>query len=138
MKRRGGFAMIYALIILGLVALAVFAMGSHFAFQVKRTRVVETDAQLHQYLLAGNAFVKAEAENWPEKIDIKSMPLELPKDPSSQDARVAIKLLNSDPGSAKIEIAATARNRNVIEEVSLKFDNGRWHVTGAELIGEGQ
>jgi type II secretory pathway pseudopilin PulG len=138
MKRQRGFAMIYALMVLGLVALAVYALAAHFAFQATRTRVTETDAQLHQYLLAGNNYVVAEAANWPGKIEFKSTTLVLPSDPAQQDAKVALTLLNADAGNAKVEIAASANKRNVVEQLSLKFDNGHWHVTGAELIGEGQ
>lgn len=127
--------MIYALTILGLVALALYGLAAHFSFEVRRTRQTQLDAQLHQLLLAGNDYVTTEAAGWPEQIAFKSTNLALPTNPVDTGIAVLIKLLSNDSGIAKIEVSANAKSQSAVEDLTLKFSDGHWFVTGMELIG---
>ena len=135
MKSRRGFAMIYALTILGLVALALYILAAHFSYEVHRTANTQSDGQLHQLLLAGNDFVAAEAARWPETIDFKSTKLSLPTDPVDTNITVSIKLLSSEAGTAKIEVSADTKSQSALENLTLTFSNNHWHITNAELVG---
>jgi hypothetical protein len=135
-RRRRGFAMIYALTILGLVAMALYVLAAHFSFEMHRTNNTQTDAQLHQLLLAGNDFVTAEAAKWPEQIEFKLANVAVPTAPVDTKITAAIKLLSSEAGVAKVEVSADRKPQNAVENLTLKFSDGHWHLTGAELIGE--
>ena len=135
-RRRRGFAMIYALTLLGLVAMALYVLADHFRFQVSRTTNTQADAQLHQILLVENDYVTVEAAKWPEQIDFKSVKLNLPTGPVRADVTTSIKLLSTEAGGAKVEVSAAGKSREAVENLTLKFSDGHWHVTAVELIGE--
>ena len=135
MKRRRGFAMIYALTILGLVSLALFLLAEHFSYEMHRTNSTQHDAQLHQLLLAGNDAVAADAASWPEKIEFTSKTLTLPTEPVDTGIAVSIKLLSSEGATAKVEVSADAKGQSAVENLTLTFSDNHWHITNAELIG---
>ena len=89
-------------------------------------------------LLAGNDFVTAEAAKWPEQIEFKSANVAVPNAPVDTKATVTLKLLSSEAGVAKMEVSADRKPQSAVEDLTLKFSDEHWHVTGVQLIGEGQ
>jgi hypothetical protein len=60
----------------------------------------------------------------------------VPNAPVDTKATVAVKLLSSEAGVAKVEVSADSKSQSAVENLTLKFTDGHWHVTGVELIGE--
>jgi type II secretory pathway pseudopilin PulG len=130
--RRSGFAMVTAIVLMGLVALTLAALGSAFVVQSHRTQALAEDAQLRQLLLAGalEAQSRLAASTLEQRV---SIPL-----PAELADRGASLILQPDPdapaGQAILRIEAALPRHRMAQRLTLSQTAGRWQITNAELL----
>ena len=129
-----GFATLMAIILIGMVAVALTVMTALFTQQARRTRIVRTDAQLRQLLLAGGASVEERSLTWQADVAEQQWSVALPANPISDGAALSIHLAPTDRG-AEATVEAKLGGRTARQTLSLTRTESKWQVSAARLVG---
>jgi len=130
--QRVGFAMVTAIVLLGLVALTLASMGVAFVFQSQRTLSLAQDAQLRQLLLAGT--FEARTRLAASGLD-KPVSLDLPDDLREQGATLKLEPQpDTAAGQITIQIEATLPRHRMAQRIHLLRLDTRWQVISADLM----
>jgi hypothetical protein len=132
-----GFATLLAIILIGLVGLALAVMTGLFAQQAKRTEHGRREAQLRQLLAAGAASVNSRCAAWGEQVAERNWPVALPKalsaDGASTTARVDAAAASANPAERRAVIEATLDGRTASQSLILARSGGQWRIKQARL-----
>ena len=123
MHHRAFVATTTAIALIGLASVALTAVVAATVADVRRTRQLETDAQVRQLLLAG-AFDAAEhAKAWGDVPTAQSWELSLPAVLAERGYRVRVSVLPPDEGAKadSIEIRVNAASPSATREQALRF-----------------
>jgi hypothetical protein len=125
--KRSAFAAVTAIVLLGLVASMLAAMGIMFAADARRTRDAVADAQLRQLLIAGAADVQQRLDKGQTRFDLK---IEAPAEATMQVSAAA-----ADGGDDAIRATVLAHlgTRRRMQTLHFTRDGDRWNLTGVEL-----
>ncbi len=135
--RRGGFATVVALFLVGLVAAALTTVTADLLADGRRTRSAVTEAQLRQLLLAGGAEAAARSARWPAGGPAaESWSAALPAELASAGYAVRAEARPTPAGSAVVVVTATGLGHRATERVQFAPVDGRWRATAAALGGD--
>jgi hypothetical protein len=127
--RRGGFAMIPAIALLGLVAMAITAFCITCSLQSVRSRNLAEEAQLRQLLLAGSQIAQNAIQN--------STPLQgpqtLPDSLRSDGYSLSLHVQSASSDRQVIDVAASLPRHQLSQRVEFTRQNGSWQLDSAEL-----
>ena len=130
MSNRGGFALMYAVVLLGIIALTLGAMTATFHMQAVRTQTSYDDSQLRQLLLSGAQFAQSRLQTGAPI----SAAISLPATPDLQNASLTLQLVdNGDPQTRTIQVKASFPHRTAAQNVRFSYQNGTWILASAEL-----
>jgi type II secretory pathway component PulK len=130
--QRGGFAMVTAIVLLGLVALTLASLGVAFVFESRRTLSLAQDAQLRQLLLAGTS--EARSRLAAGGLD-KSISIDLPDDLRQRGASLRLQpQQDASTGQTVVEIEAELPRHRMAQRVRLARQETGWQIVAAELI----
>jgi type II secretory pathway pseudopilin PulG len=131
-RQRSGFAMVTAIVLLGLVALTLAALGSAFIFQSRRTRALAEDAQLRQLLLAGA--LEAQSRLADSTLE-QRVSIPLPAELADRGATLVLQPQpDAPPGQAILRIEAALPRHRMAQRLTLSQTAGRWQINNAELL----
>lgn len=117
-------ASIIAVVMIGLVAIALVTLGAAFSSQLKRTRAAAADTQLRQLLTAGAAIATQSAAD--------DQDVALPKELADDGASLHVSI-RRDGERATAEINAKLRERSMNQTLHLERRDGTWKITDAAL-----
>jgi len=120
-------ASIIAVVMIGLVGIALVTLGTVFAGQFKRTRAAAADAQLRQMLTAGAVMAT--------QMSADDKDISLPKELADDGAKLHV-TVHRDGDRATAEIEANLGARSMDQTVHLERRDGRWKVAAAALGGD--
>jgi type II secretory pathway pseudopilin PulG len=131
-RHRPAFAMVTAIVLMGLIALTLAALGTAFVIQSRRTLALAEDAQLRQLLLAGA--LEAQSRLAASALD-KNIPIALPDELRDRGASLSLQPEPSPPASQTvIRIEAALPHHRMAQRLTLAQTDGRWQVIAAELL----
>lgn len=129
--RRGGFATVLAVFLVGLVVAGLAVTVAGLAAQGRRTRAAVVDAQLRQLLLAGGADVVARSADWPDD-PAGGWSVDVP----AAGFTVGVRVRLTGAGAAEATVTADGEHRRAVQRLTLRRAGGKWRLTGASL-GDG-
>jgi len=135
LRRRGGFAAVTSIFLLGLAAMALTALASLTTLEARRTRADAQQAQLRQLLLAGTADIRARSAHWgdaapkDEKWEV-ALPSDLSGDGASLNCHAAAA---ASGGEERVTIEAALDRAHASQILALRRDNDQWRVESAAL-----
>ena len=129
--QRPAFAMVTAIVLTGIIALTLAALGSAFVIQSRRTLALAEEAQLRQLLLAGALEAKSRLAT--SAVD-RNISIALPDELRDRGASLRLQPeANPAAGQAIIRIDAAFPRHRMSQRISFAQTNGRWQITAAEL-----
>lgn len=135
--RRAGFAALTAIIMIGLVGVAMTALGSLLAHQVRRTQIHSDDSQLRQLLLAGAASVSDRAVTWSGTVPKQQWKLSLPEALADDAAEVTVRISRLEEDRSLIaRVEAAYAGRSMHQTLVLRHISARWMVVHAAIPPE--
>jgi type II secretory pathway pseudopilin PulG len=135
-ERRGGFAMIVVIVLLGLVAAAMASVTTLVVYDARRTRQVRSEAQLREMLLAGAAAAQARAATWSQEAGEQSWSVALPPELAREGAALTVRLVPQGQDELRATVTAQLDERSMRQRLALKREGQAWKVAAAAL-GEG-
>lgn len=131
MKRRQqhrGFTIILAVVLLGLIAVAVAMIVHQLGYELRRTRTAYEDAQLRQLLLAGAQDVASNSDRYNGQGQMTPQKVKLPK--SLEDAGASLSVTRQEAPGKTGDIGITARvgSREASESLRWEESSHRWSV----------
>jgi hypothetical protein len=131
-RRRRGFALVFALVMIGLVGVGLAAMAMFFAVQARRTKALPVEAQEQQLLLAGASAVLAKMQEAGGGAALAEWEIPLPREAG------AAKLVcrppeHADTAAMVWTIEATVNGQTARQVVRLVRVEGRWKIEAATL-----
>jgi hypothetical protein len=130
--QRGGFAMVTAIVLLGLVAMTLASLGVAFVFQSRRTLSLAQDAQLRQLLLVGTW--QARGRLGAAGLE-KNISIDLPDDLRQRGATLRLQpRQDASTGQIVVEIEATLPPRRMAQRIRLAPRGTGWQVVASELM----
>ena len=131
-SRSRGFATLMAIILIGMVGVALAVMSALFAHEAKRTRQTRGEAQLRQMLLAGAASVDERLSSWQAEVPEQKWAVALPKGLADDGAAVSVQV--SQQGlTLKVAIEGQLEGRNGQQTLTVVRADGRWRIAAARL-----
>lgn len=134
-RKNRGFAMLLALAMLGLVAMLLIFLAHYFAWENKRTRSINADAQLNQLLLAGAHDAWAKAKTWQGAPPTEPWKLDLPKALAEDHATVSLASHSDSAENVTVTVDAHYDNQQASQTLHLQHGTGGWGLKSAELAG---
>lgn len=129
-RRRAFIATVTAVTLMGLASVAFTAIVAATIADVRRTRQLESDAQLRQLLLAGAADAAARAKTWGDTPEPASWELALPQELAERGFRVHLVTTMPEPASKPdtVEVRVQADGAMTGRSEVLRFTRtaGRW------------
>ena len=123
--RRGGFAMILAITLLGLVAATLAMLATHFAGEATRTRTQAAEAQGRQILSAGAIIAR---ENGELLAAGKPVNVQLPPALAQGGAKL---IVTGKPDAVQLE--AEVAGHRTSEVLKLSRQGAGWKIVGVEV-----
>ena len=121
---RRGMASIIAVVMIGLVAIALVTLGTVFVSQLKRTKAAATDAQLRQMLIAGAVMATQMAQD--------DRDVALPNEMGNEGATLHVKV-HRDGDRATAAIDAKWRERVLRETIRMERRDSQWKIVDTNL-----
>jgi hypothetical protein len=130
-RPRGGFATLFAIFLLLLIAAVLPALAMTFAADAKRTRSQAEDAQLRQLLLAGaiSATRQAAAGGFPTTRRTVALPSELTAD----GADVSLSSEQRDADRTAVTVRATLGKRSREQVLRFERRDDAWQPAAASI-----
>jgi hypothetical protein len=129
--RTRGFAMVMAIVLVGMVATTLVALSAGFAHQATRTRLLAEDAQLRQLLLAGTQIAAARLHDSRPADGVVTLPDSL----QLSGAALTIRMVSGAPGQDQVvEILAILPRHRLSQQLHLQARDGQLQITSAQLV----
>ena len=124
MKRRGGFAMVMAIMCISLMAIVLAVAAVYAAGESRRTMLAAEDAQLRQLLVAG---MEIAGTNLPltGRVDV-----DLPAELKERGAMLSLSPVDGSGGTTVVIEAGLPKHR-VSQVVRFSQENGKWAAVDA-------
>ena len=129
-RRTSAFAMVTAIVLMGLCAMTLTALSVALRAQALRTQSTIEDAQLRQLLQAGATFAVAKAQT----NSTGQFTVPLPDSLKQDSAQLTINL-NPGPDATEetAEIEAALPHHHDSQLLFLTLQSGTWQITTADL-----
>jgi hypothetical protein len=127
-----GFAMLFAIALLGLVATAITVLTKQVGYEMRRTTLAGDDAQLRQLLLAGAQNMREHASGWNDSPEPESWSVELPASLIKRDASLSIECSPGKSGEFNAEVTVGFDGRQAIQTLHLRRSAQGWIVNDAQ------
>ena len=124
-RPRRGAALIFAIVLLGLVGATLALLATNFAADAKRTSSHAADAQARQLLIAGHRAALASADTLAAD---KPLQVDLPPALAPDAATLSITGPVTD-----VHIDASAGSRRASERITLAREGNAWKIASATL-----
>jgi type II secretory pathway component PulK len=131
LRNRRGFATLYAIALLGLVAVALTLLTKQVGYEIRRTKLASDDAQLRQLLLAGARSTLEHASRWGDAPTSESWQLDLPSSLAEKEDSLTIVCTPGESGEVNGEITARVDRRTALQTLRLKRSAQNWTVSEA-------
>jgi hypothetical protein len=129
-RRRSGFAMVIAIMLMGIVAVTLGCITTTFTLDAQRTRTQAQAAQLRQLLVAGALIAQTHLS---ESNDTQAINVPLPAGLNSR-AALGLQFEPTDPSGQRIVIvAATVGNRRLTQRLQFIRQTRGWSLVAAEM-----
>jgi hypothetical protein len=133
---RRGFATFTAVLMVGLVGMALAMTASLFAQEARRTAQQRTGAQLRQLLLAGGAWAQDRLAGDPVSRTEDLAPT-LPGGLADLGAWLTIRLRPGDAADRCVATVVVGYDRRVAEQrIVLAREAGVWRIVAAQVVGQ--
>ena len=132
--RRGGFATVTAIVIMGLVGATATAMVTMISADYQRTRRLADEAQMRQMFLAGNAQVLDQSQNWNQQPPTEKTLLPLPDVLRADEASLVINIAPQGNDAVQVKMTARIAKHQSREELTLKRGDGKWKIDSTQLV----
>jgi hypothetical protein len=130
-RRRGGFAMIMALMLMGMVALTIAAFGVAITSEARRTAMLADQAQLRQLLLAGTQAAEAQL---PEMQPRKKIAVPLPEVLVKRGAAVELQFEPAESSGERIvHVDAVYDGHRYIQRLHFARKGQGWELIAADF-----
>lgn len=129
-SRRRGIAAVTAIVLLGLVAVALLAVSTAVVADGRRTRAATADAQLRQLLIAAAADAAARSRSWPDRVEPQDWSVALPPALSGDGTSVKVSAAPSGEGVA-VRVEAQHLGRRAGQTLQFRRAGGRWQLREA-------
>lgn len=106
---RHGFAMVLAIVLLGLVGTLLGVLATQTNGEIRRSRTAGADAQLRQLLIAGEASCRSRLASPPKEPELIPLPQSL------ADAKLTIACTDLTPDRATFRIDALIASRHAAQ-----------------------
>ncbi len=128
---RGGFAMVVAITLMGLVAATLAVLATLLVSEAKRTGAAATEAQLRQLLIAGEAVAAQQTQKLVET-NGKDQIVALPQELAEGKASLALKSSRNREG---VDVIVTAKYQGREATQTLRFARrgAGWELADARL-----
>jgi hypothetical protein len=128
--RRSGFAMVTAIVLLGLCGMTMTALGVAAHMEATRTQANAEAAQLRQLLSAGAAIaVEKAASNSSGRFDVQ-----LPETLRENSATLSVSIQpGSTDGQRIAEVETGLPHFHISQRLTLTMQSGVWQISGANL-----
>jgi type II secretory pathway pseudopilin PulG len=130
---RRALATVFSLTILGLVAATLTASAMLLGNDIRRTRQLQSDAQLRQLLLAAATTAVSDVKGWSDGNAGKTWSMTLPTDPRLQSATITIHFAPAPSGMLNLHITAALDNRQAAEDLRFHHSADHWELTDIQL-----
>jgi len=130
---RRGFAIILAIAMMALASATIVVLTRQLGFEVTRTRLAVTDAQLRQLLVAGGRDAVAHAREWGKEAGVSDWQIDLPQPLKTQGATLMLGSRPVSPTMAEIRMDAQIEDRKISQTLHFSHAAGGWAPTDAEL-----
>ena len=130
---RRGFAIILAIAMMALASAAIVVLTRQLGYEVTRTRLAVTDAQLRQLLVAGGRDAVTRARDWGKEAGASDWQMDLPQPLQAQGATLTLRSRPISPIMAEIEMDAQIEDRKISQTLHFSHAPGGWVLTDAEL-----
>jgi hypothetical protein len=130
-RKHNGFAMVTAIVLLGLTSIAMAVIGVAFKMQATRTQLQIQQAQIRQLLLAGSKEAQERLGSGKQVDEAVVLPAEL------AESAAVLTLSSSDratgTGRVTVEIEAALPHCRGAERVVFAGSGSDWRMVSAEL-----
>jgi hypothetical protein len=130
-RNRGGFAMVMAIMLMGIVAITLAALNVDFTIDARRSATMAQGAQLRQLLLAG-AHLTENSLSVPESAQKFAVPL--PGFLNQRGAALAVNIqaaIGSDSRQATVE--ATLDNHHMVQHLYFVPNGKKQEIIDAQF-----
>ena len=122
--RRSAFAAVTAIVLMGLVASTLAAMGMMFAADARRSRAAAAEAQLRQLLIAGAADVQQRLAGGETRFDLT---LAL-----AAEGELRLNATSAEPDRVNASVAAAVGGRRSEQTLRFVRDGRQWTLASAD------
>ena len=128
--RTTGFAMVTAIVLIGLAAMTMTALSITIYTQATRTRLATEDAQLRQLLIAGATFAIEKAQS----NTTGHFQVSLPDPLRANAAKLTIDLQpRTSDNEQTAEVEASLPHHRTSQRLKLALQNGAWQIAEARF-----
>ncbi len=125
-RRRAGFAVFTAVVLIGLTGIAIAALAALFTTHAHRTQAGQTNAQLRQLLLA--------AIHAPPPVPGSPNTIALPSELSAQDATLSMQTVSNDGPILTVQAVARLGKHKAAQTLIYRQQSGQWKLAEARLF----
>jgi hypothetical protein len=126
-RRDSGFAMVMAIMLMGIVAITLGTMGMTFSLDAQRTRGQAESAQLRQLLLAG---AEMAGENLTASDGTRNIEVALP---SELEGKLELEIgASNGSGERVVVVDAMLEGRRMIQRLHYVRERNQWNLVAAE------
>jgi hypothetical protein len=121
-----------AIVLMGLVGVALACLSSLVAYEARRTRAAKSDAQLRQMLIAGAFAARGLAASQPQPSD-RPQSISLPKELAADAATLTLRISKADSQVLEMHIDAKLDQRRLHQVLRFAPAPPGWELTEARL-----
>jgi hypothetical protein len=133
MRPRRGFAMIFAILSIGLVTTTLATLSILFAGERQLTMSNSADAQLRQLLLAGAADVNEQVKQWGDSAPKEKWLVRLPDELKLGGAELTAAVASASGTYTTVEVIAKIANHQGHQRLEYHRATDHWEFVGAKL-----
>lgn len=132
-RGRRGFAIILAIAVLALAGAAIVVITRQLGYEITRTRLAATDAQLRELLIAGGRDAVSRSGNWGAPPDASEWQIDLPR--PLKEVGATLKLQSNPVSPTAVEVHVDARMGDRAASQLLHFSKAadRWTLADVQL-----
>jgi hypothetical protein len=127
--------MILAIAMMALASAAIVVLTRQLGYEVTRTRLAVTDAQLRELLVAGGRDAAVRARGWGKEPNASDWQIDLPQPLKTQGATLTLRSRPVSPTMAEVQMDARIEDRRISQTLHFSHAGGDWALTDAELGG---
>lgn len=126
-----GFAFMLSVALIIMLGMALAAMSSLLATEIRRTRQQASDAQMRQLLTAGWLAARSHLD----RRGPQAVPVDVPLPRDLPDARLSVRIepSQSDADHATVDVAVSLGESRARQTATFEHVATRWHLQSAVL-----